>query len=562
MGGAELGIYEICRHREKRHEVPVPTPRLSRKLSLAYEMEGSEFDMSGFEVTRYTDRLNFKDAPGQGLLKGLIPPFSLSLACRAMRQARSFRPDVVLVFYALPCGLAGARIRKKLGIPVLLSLIGRDVPGPAIPRFWGAYVRWSMRSVDRTLFISEYCRQALGGTGRPAADVIPFGVDPRRFAPGADASSLRERLGIPREAKVLLALQRLDPWKQVGVWIQAQGLLLQQTDAYLVIGGKGPELGSCGAWPGIWGFHPGLFAGYIPDGELPFYYVLADLFVFHSGYETFCLSLLQAMAAGTPVVSVRTILSIIIVNWNTRDLLRECLDSNREISALFPLGNDRRRQRIRRRQPAIHPGRTPWNKADRKQYQSWLLRRQQSGCPFRLGSLAVISQSRHPGPRRNVGRRRLVHAAAPAGRCSTGRRSCCRNGSLQATAFAFPGKLRMFAYVSGLNRFFKLSRFTDHSVQCTPDYVQGSFLIVRREVFEKCGGFDESFFLYAEEIDLCLRVKAAGYAVYYYPGVSITHHGGGSMSDPSAGLGHFIKSSISLYQNIGRRGRGKSFAGR
>jgi len=43
-------------------------------------------------------------------------------------------------------------------------------------------------------------------------------------------------------------------------------------------------------------------------------------------------------------------------------------------------------------------------------------------------------------------------------------------------------------------------------------------------------------------------VKAAGYVVYYYPGVSITHHGGGSISDPSAGLGHFITSSIRLYQ--------------
>ncbi len=307
VGGAELGIYEICRHLAKRHEVRVLTPRLSRKLSAEYGTEGSEFDMSGFDVTRYTDRLNFKDAPGQGLLRGLIPPFSLSLARRAMRQARSFQPDVVLAFYALPCGLAGAWIRKKLRIPVLLSLIGRDVPGPAIPRFWGAYVRWSMRAVDRTLYISEYCRQALGSARGAAADVIPFGVDPRRFAPGADASSLRERLGIPPEAKVLLALQRLDPWKRVDVLIRAQEILLKKTDAYLVIGGKGPELGMLRDLARDSGISSRvLFAGYIPDGELPLYYALADLFVFHSTYETFCLSLLQAMAAGKPVVSVRS----------------------------------------------------------------------------------------------------------------------------------------------------------------------------------------------------------------------------------------------------------------
>ena len=135
--------------------------------------------------------------------------------------------------------------------------------------------------------------------------MIPFAVDTRRFAPGTDAGSLRERLGIPGEAKVLLALQRLDPWKRVDVLIRAQGILLKTTDAYLVIGGKGPELGRLRDLARDLGISSRvLFAGYIPDEELPFYYALADVFVFHSTYETFCLSLLQAMAAGKAVVSV------------------------------------------------------------------------------------------------------------------------------------------------------------------------------------------------------------------------------------------------------------------
>ncbi|MCU0276891.1 MAG: glycosyltransferase [Acidobacteria bacterium] len=307
MGGAEIGIHELCRRLGKRHVVRVLTPRLPRDLTQAYGMEGGEFDTPGYEVTRYADRLNLKNAPGQGLLRGLIPPFSLSLARQALRQARSLQPDVVLTFYALPCGLAAARIRKKLRIPVVLSLIGRDVPGPAVPRFWGNYVRWSMDAADRTLFISEYCRQALGIVKGPAADVVPFGVDCERFAPGAAAGPLRERLGIPRDSKVLLALQRLDPWKQVEVLIRAQALLLQQIDAYLVIGGKGPELERLRGLARDLGIASRvLFAGYIPDKELPLYYALADVFACHSTYETFGLSLLQAMAAGTPVVSVRS----------------------------------------------------------------------------------------------------------------------------------------------------------------------------------------------------------------------------------------------------------------
>ena len=78
-------------------------------------------------------------------------------------------------------------------------------------------------------------------------------------------------------------------------------------DVYLVIGGKGPELERLRSLAHDLGISSRvLFTGYIPDQELPLYYALADLFVFHSTYETFCLSLLQAMAAGKPIVSVRS----------------------------------------------------------------------------------------------------------------------------------------------------------------------------------------------------------------------------------------------------------------
>ncbi|MCG7854016.1 MAG: glycosyltransferase family 4 protein, partial [Methanosarcinaceae archaeon] len=158
MGGAELGIYQICRYLAKKHKVRILTPELSSKLSLDYRMEECTFDLSDFELIRYSDWFNLINSPGKRLFKGLIPPFSFSLVQKAMQEARSFQPDVVMTFYALPCGLASAWIERRMRIPVLLSIIGRDVPGPAIPRFWGAYVRWSIRSVERTLFISDYCR--------------------------------------------------------------------------------------------------------------------------------------------------------------------------------------------------------------------------------------------------------------------------------------------------------------------------------------------------------------------------------------------------------------------
>lgn len=240
-------------------------------------------------------------------------------------------------------------------------------------------------------------------------------------------------------------------------------------------------------------------------------------------------------------------LSIVIVNWNALGLLRECLDSIRENPPPFACetivvdnaSGDGSASSVAREYP--------WARLIANPRNLGFAAACNQGARAASAALLVFL---NPDAR--------VHAGTLAGAASfmdghpeagiMGCRTLNPDGSPQASAFAFPGKLRIFAYVAGLNRFFKLSRFTDHSTLSTPDYVQGSFLAVRREIFEKCGGFDESFFLYFEEVDLCRRVKAAGSAVYYYPGISITHHGGASGGNSPAGLGHFIASGLKLFR--------------
>jgi hypothetical protein len=60
------------------------------------------------------------------------------------------------------------------------------------------------------------------------------------------------------------------------------------------------------------------------------------------------------------------------------------------------------------------------------------------------------------------------------------------------------------------------------------DFVFGSFMLVRRDSFAVVGGFDPNIFLYYEEMDLCLRLKKAGFGAYFYPEVSFFHLGNGS----------------------------------
>ncbi|MCY3797387.1 MAG: glycosyltransferase family 2 protein [Chloroflexi bacterium] len=66
------------------------------------------------------------------------------------------------------------------------------------------------------------------------------------------------------------------------------------------------------------------------------------------------------------------------------------------------------------------------------------------------------------------------------------------------------------------------------------DWVQGSALLLRREVYDGIGGLDEGFTMYSEELDYCRRAKSAGWGVTYHGGAYITHHGGKSSEQAGA----------------------------
>ncbi len=61
-------------------------------------------------------------------------------------------------------------------------------------------------------------------------------------------------------------------------------------------------------------------------------------------------------------------------------------------------------------------------------------------------------------------------------------------------------------------------------------WVQGSCLMFRREVYEQIGGFDEGFFLFAEEADFCDRARVAGWRVFYLPSAAVTHRESSTVS--------------------------------
>ena len=62
------------------------------------------------------------------------------------------------------------------------------------------------------------------------------------------------------------------------------------------------------------------------------------------------------------------------------------------------------------------------------------------------------------------------------------------------------------------------------------DHPLGALMCVRREAIDQVGGFDEGFFMYAEEVDWCVRFKRAGWEVWHCPDALGVHHSGQSTS--------------------------------
>jgi len=72
------------------------------------------------------------------------------------------------------------------------------------------------------------------------------------------------------------------------------------------------------------------------------------------------------------------------------------------------------------------------------------------------------------------------------------------------------------------------SLFGGDETGCEVEAIAGSCLMVRREPFERVGLFSEEYFMYAEDLDLCYKMRQGGYRNYHLGGASIIHHGGGS----------------------------------
>ena len=86
-----------------------------------------------------------------------------------------------------------------------------------------------------------------------------------------------------------------------------------------------------------------------------------------------------------------------------------------------------------------------------------------------------------------------------------------------------------------------------------PGWISGACMLARRSALDAVGGFDEGFFLYEEDVDLCLRLRRAGWRIVFSPAAEVVHHLGRSVAtDPWRSHLEYHRSHLRFYRKHNR----------
>ncbi len=109
-----------------------------------------------------------------------------------------------------------------------------------------------------------------------------------------------------------------------------------------------------------------------------------------------------------------------------------------------------------------------------------------------------------------------------------GGRIYTKNGNSEKSTGQFLGLWQILLMSLGLDEVFNIRKSPERTQYV--NFVSGGFMFIPKDLFVKLGGFDENFFMYVEDVDLCYRVNKEGKKVLFFPDVSIIHESHGSSS--------------------------------
>ena len=233
--------------------------------------------------------------------------------------------------------------------------------------------------------------------------------------------------------------------------------------------------------------------------------------------------------SGAPACAV----SIVIVSWNTRDLLRDCLASTlgacaalgrpAEVIVVDNASTDGTSEMVRREFPGVQL-------VENRQNAGFAAANNQGIRLRRGGHVLLLNPDTKVTPdflRVLVG---FLEANPDVG--AVGPRLIDRDGAHQVSCAPLPTLGRELWRLLHLDALYRVASYpasrwatrTPQDVEC----IQGACLLIRGAALDEAGLLDERFFVYTEEVDLCRRLRDRGWRLMWVPAAEIVHYGGQS----------------------------------
>jgi GT2 family glycosyltransferase len=228
-------------------------------------------------------------------------------------------------------------------------------------------------------------------------------------------------------------------------------------------------------------------------------------------------------------------ISFVIVNWNTKDLILQCIDSliskkgnyTQEIIVVDNASCDGSSNAIKEKHPEVQLIQNSQNLGFAKANNIGIKKSEGAYICLLNSDIQVLDNTisfmiNYMNNNKDVG--------------LSGPKILWPDMTLQHSCMNYPSIRTHICETFLLNRLFSHSAlfsgeymfFFNHDKSIKVDWLIGCFMLIRREVLENVGLLDELFFIYSEETDLCKRMHEAGWEIVFLPEVSAIHHNASS----------------------------------
>lgn len=288
-------------------------------LTLARESDTARLDIVLGIFTHKTNDILFREAQNSGLAAVPIPitrAYGMQQLQALYGAIKKHRPDIIHT-HGYKTNILGFAMAKLFGLPIITTVHGwMESKKTSTALLYHLCLRL-LPFFDAVVAVSDSMREALERRGVPAHKLTTLRNIPAILQPSASCDDFRKRFGIPKTAKLVGFVGRLETVKGCRLFVQAAALAATSPDIRFAVVGEGRERAALENLARELGLQKRLvFCGY--QSEMSPVYASLNLCVLSSLQEGLPLTLLEAMYCGVPIIATRVggIPEVIRDGWN------------------------------------------------------------------------------------------------------------------------------------------------------------------------------------------------------------------------------------------------------